>query len=83
VLPTATRIGDIIVYMVSQALGLTAAVAAMLLSAFAAAQTIADGDTIKHNGTTYRLWASTRPRLGRRAPTAGRPVPRQNGSWAS
>jgi endonuclease YncB( thermonuclease family) len=62
VLPTATRIGDIILYMVSRALGLTA-VAAMLLSGFAAAQTITDGNTIKLNGTTYRLWGIDAPEM--------------------
>jgi hypothetical protein len=29
----------------------------------AGAQTITDGDTIKLNGTTYRLWDSIDPRL--------------------
>ena len=40
---------------------MTAAVAAVLVSAFAAAQTITDGDTIKLNGTTWRLWGIDAP----------------------
>ena len=38
-----------------------ASVAVLLLCLPAAAQTITDGDTIKHNGRAYRLWGIDAP----------------------
>jgi endonuclease YncB( thermonuclease family) len=42
--------------MDTRIISLTAVVAATLVSASAAAQTMTDGDTVKLNGMTYRLW---------------------------
>ena len=49
-----------------------AAVAFVLLAVPAAAQTATDGDTIRLNGTTWRLWGIDAPELRQAAPTAGR-----------
>jgi len=62
--------------MDSCVLGLSVAAAAVVASASVAAQTITDGDTIKFNGTTYRLWgfdARTRGSAGVRRQLGGGP----------
>jgi endonuclease YncB( thermonuclease family) len=42
---------------------LTVAVLVLLVASPAAAQTVTDGDTIKLNGTTWRLWGIDAPEM--------------------
>src|ERR1700687_2222305 len=44
------------------------------IPAFAQSVRVVDGDTLKVDGVTYRLWASTHPSRASRAPMDGQPA---------